>query len=64
MTEASTIQKPVHWFAERIDWFVYDRELRHEKVKNKNFEIYMKQQCYVTVLYTLRYLKHRRMERY
>ena len=34
MTEVSTKQKLIHWFALQImDWFLYDRGFRHERVK-------------------------------
>ena len=37
MTEVRTMQKPpVHWFAEQI-WFLYDRDLCHERVFFKKF---------------------------
>ena len=35
MTEAAIIQKPVHWFAPQIDWFLYDIDLGHERVEIK-----------------------------
>ena len=33
MTVAVIIEKPVHWFAEQIDWFLYDNCHRLERVK-------------------------------
>ena len=34
MTEVSILKKPVHWFAFKpLDWFLYDRNLRYERVK-------------------------------
>ena len=34
MTEIPTIEKPVHWFQNKsMDWFIYDREVRNERVK-------------------------------
>ena len=39
-TEVSSIQKSVHWFAEQMqqsmDWFLFDKEFRHERVKSSN----------------------------
>ena len=26
------IEKPVHWFALQMDWFLYDDDLHHERV--------------------------------
>ena len=34
MTRVPIIKKPVHWFdLQIVDWFLYDRDLRHERVK-------------------------------
>ena len=32
MTVADIIEKPVHWFAEQMDWFLYDIGLRRERI--------------------------------
>ena len=32
--------KPVHWFGKQIksvDWFLYDRDLRHERVERQSY---------------------------
>ena len=36
----SLIQNPVHWFSlQSVDWFLFDRDLRHERVKDlKNYK--------------------------
>ena len=41
MTEVPIIQKPVNWFAKSMDWFPYDRDLRHKRVKSS----YSKVKC-------------------
>ena len=36
MTEVPIIQKPVHWIklvGKSKDWFLYDMDIRHERVK-------------------------------
>ena len=33
MTKAAIIKKPVYLQSKSIDWFLYDRDIRHERVK-------------------------------
>ena len=39
MMEVPIIKKPVQWFSEQtMDWFLYDRDLRHEIGKTAIFK--------------------------
>ena len=47
MTEVSIIKKPVHWWQSKsVDWFLCDRDLRHEGVKRLCF---LRSRIYLTL---------------
>ena len=38
MTEVPSYRKPIMLLCKSVDWFLYDRGLHHERVKEKNID--------------------------